>query len=185
MGSAISFAFRFVPKGGRKPVPRIDAHHREVEVNDFLLGEEPYKMMWANDRMEAVTFHAGSHKWAPAYRWFTQGKPFVRQRLARKGHAPEAIDAAVERLRSEHAIDDARTAAAIARTESSLRGRGRVRVRMQIERQTFRFSMAKCRVLVCELLDGTIAVYYGPHLLGLYSAGGELLTGTKRQGRAA
>ena len=37
--SSISFAFRFVPKGDRKPVPRIDAHHGEVEVNEFLLGE--------------------------------------------------------------------------------------------------------------------------------------------------
>ena len=38
-GPSISFAFRFVPKGDRKPVPRIDAHHGEVEVNEFLLGE--------------------------------------------------------------------------------------------------------------------------------------------------
>lgn len=29
-------------------------------------------------------------------------------------------------------------------------------------------SMAKCRVLVCEHLDGTIAIYYGPNLLGRY-----------------
>jgi regulatory protein len=58
----------------------------------------------------------------------------VRQRLARKGHEPAAIDDAIARLRSEHAIDDARTAAAIARTETSLRGRGKVRVRIQIER---------------------------------------------------
>jgi regulatory protein len=58
----------------------------------------------------------------------------VRQRLARKGHEPDAIDDAIARLRSEHAIDDARTAAAIARTETSLRGRGKVRVRIQIER---------------------------------------------------
>lgn len=39
---------------------------------------------------------------------------------------------------------------------------------LQIEQQTFRFSMAKCRVLVCEHLDGTISIHYGPHLLGRY-----------------
>jgi regulatory protein len=58
----------------------------------------------------------------------------VRQRLARKGHDRDAIDAAVARLREERAIDDARVAAAIARTETSIRRRGRLRVRMQIER---------------------------------------------------
>lgn len=50
------------------------------------------------------------------------------------------------------------------------------RLRLQIERQTFRFSMAKCRVLVCEHLDGTIVVYYGPNLLGRYDGTGLLLT---------
>jgi len=53
------------------------------------------------------------------------------------------------------------------------------RLKLQIERQTFRFSMAKCRVLVCELLDGSIAVYYGPHVLGRYGADGRAL-GSKR-----
>src|SRR5439155_2472901 len=36
------------------------------------------------------------------------------------------------RLRDERAIDDARTAEAIARTQSSLRGRGKLRARRQI-----------------------------------------------------
>jgi len=67
----------------------------------------------------------------------------VRQRLARKGHEPDAIDAAIARLRSERAIDDGRTAAAIARTESSVRGRGRLRVRMQIERAGIHPDTAK------------------------------------------
>ncbi len=49
------------------------------------------------------------------------------------------------------------------------------RTRLQIHRQTFRFSMARCRVLVCEHLDTTISVHYGPHLLGTYSKSGELL----------
>jgi len=59
------------------------------------------------------------------------------------------------------------------------------RIRMQIERQTFRFSMARCRVLLCELLNGTIAVYYGPHLLGTYSSDGQLLGNPQRKERAA
>lgn len=60
------------------------------------------------------------------------------------------------------------------------------RLKLQIQRQTFRFSMAKCRVLVCEHLDGTIAVYYGPNLLGRYDAAGLLLTATHaRTTRAA
>src|SRR5262245_13529437 len=58
----------------------------------------------------------------------------VRQRLARRGHADDAIDAAVARLRAERAIDDARTAEAIARTETAVRRRGKLRVRLQIER---------------------------------------------------
>jgi len=48
------------------------------------------------------------------------------------------------------------------------------KVCMQIQPQTFRFSMAKCRVLVCRHLDGAIGIYYGPHLLGCYSENGEI-----------
>lgn len=59
------------------------------------------------------------------------------------------------------------------------------RLRLQVQRQTFRFSMAKCRVLVCEHLDGTISVHYGPHLLGTYSHDGQLLTSTLHKERAA
>lgn len=59
------------------------------------------------------------------------------------------------------------------------------KIKLQIERQTFRFSMAKCRVLVCELLDGTIAVYYGPNLLGRYEAGGRLLASNSKSSREA
>lgn len=61
------------------------------------------------------------------------------------------------------------------------------RLRLQIERQTFRFSMAKCRVLVCEHLDGTISLHYGPHLLGTYSPQGEMIAPapSRRKERAA
>jgi len=57
----------------------------------------------------------------------------VRQRLARREHDAEAIDAAVARLLEERAIDDNRVAEAIARTETGFRKRGRLRVRRKIE----------------------------------------------------
>ena len=57
----------------------------------------------------------------------------IRQRLKRREHDPDAIDAAVSRLREERAIDDARVAGAIARSETSVKRRGKLRVRRQIE----------------------------------------------------
>lgn len=59
------------------------------------------------------------------------------------------------------------------------------RLRLQIPKQTFRFSMAKCRVLVCEHLDRTLSLHYGPHQLGSYSPEGEQLTPASRKDRAA
>lgn len=67
----------------------------------------------------------------------------VRQRLARKGHEPDAIDDAVARLVAERAIDDARVAEAIARTEITLRKRGKARVRLTIERAGVAKATAK------------------------------------------
>jgi len=46
---------------------------------------------------------------------------------------------------------------------------------LQIPQQAFRFSLAKCRVLVCEHLDQTITVHYAHHLLGRYNAAGQPL----------
>jgi regulatory protein len=57
----------------------------------------------------------------------------IRQRLARRGHAPEAIDEAVARLVEERAIDDNRVAEAIARMETGIRKRGKLRVRRKID----------------------------------------------------
>ena len=57
----------------------------------------------------------------------------VRQRLARRGHEESAIDDAVARLKQERAIDDNRVAAAIARTEASVKHRGKLRVTRKIE----------------------------------------------------
>jgi len=57
----------------------------------------------------------------------------VRERLLRKGHDPDDVDAAVVRLKGDRALDDTRVAAAIARTETSIKRRGRLRVKRQIE----------------------------------------------------
>lgn len=67
----------------------------------------------------------------------------IRQRLARKAHAPGQIDEAVARLRQERAIDDVRVAEAIARTETSIKRRGKLRVRLQIERAGIARNVAK------------------------------------------
>ncbi len=67
----------------------------------------------------------------------------IRQRLTRKQHPADDIDAAIARLRDERAIDDARVAEAIARTETSIRRRGKLRVRMQIERAGIAKAVAR------------------------------------------
>jgi hypothetical protein len=58
----------------------------------------------------------------------------IRQRLARRKHDANAINAAIDRLLEERSIDDVRVAEAIARSQTSLRKRGKLRVRLQIER---------------------------------------------------
>ena len=75
----------------------------------------------------------------------------VRQRLARKEHDPDDIDAAIARLREERAINDVRVAEAIARTETSIHRRGKLRVRMQIERAGIAKEIA--RRAVDEVFD--------------------------------
>jgi regulatory protein len=57
----------------------------------------------------------------------------VRLRLARREHHPDHIEAAVARLRAEGAIDDARTARAIARSTASIRGQGKRRARLRVD----------------------------------------------------
>jgi SOS response regulatory protein OraA/RecX len=64
----------------------------------------------------------------------------------RKGHDQDAIDDAVDRLRQERAIDDARVADAIARTETATKRHGKLRVRMQIERAGIARETAKSAV---------------------------------------
>ena len=67
----------------------------------------------------------------------------IRQRLARREHTSDDIDAAVARLLEERAIDDARVAAAIARAETGIRKRGRLRVRRKIESAGISPAMAR------------------------------------------
>lgn len=56
----------------------------------------------------------------------------IRRRLQRRGVEPEAIEAAVERLTRERALDDRRVALAYARTAVAIKRRGRDRVLREI-----------------------------------------------------
>ncbi len=76
----------------------------------------------------------------------------VRQRLARRGHEPDSVDAAVARLRQERAIDDTRVAEAIVRTQSSIRGRGKLRVLREVESAGIAAAIA--RRAVDDVFDG-------------------------------
>ena len=79
----------------------------------------------------------------------------VRERLGRRQHPADAIDHAVQRLRDERALDDARVAAAIARTETGIRRRGKIRVRLQMERAGIARSVANAAIdEVFSALDG-------------------------------
>jgi hypothetical protein len=53
---------------------------------------------------------------------------------------------------------------------------------LQIESQTFRFSLARCRVLVCRHLDGSLSLFYRQHRLGRYDGQGRPL-GQSASGR--
>ena len=57
----------------------------------------------------------------------------LRERLARKGFSPAALDQAIDRLTRERRLDDARTARLVARTELLVKHRGPYRVRRQLE----------------------------------------------------
>jgi SOS response regulatory protein OraA/RecX len=57
----------------------------------------------------------------------------IRERLRRKAHGADAIDAAVARLREVRAVDDRRVAVSAARTEAHVRSRGRGYVLRKLE----------------------------------------------------
>lgn len=70
----------------------------------------------------------------------------VRQRLARKGYDQDDIETAVARLKDERAIDDARVAAALARTATSVKRRGRLRVKQEMIRAGIASSTARAAI---------------------------------------
>lgn len=67
----------------------------------------------------------------------------VRQRLLRKGYSTDDVDEAMQRLRESGAVNDARTAAAIVRSETGLKKRGRTRVLQQIQRAGIESGVAR------------------------------------------
>jgi regulatory protein len=83
----------------------------------------------------------------------------LRQRLLRRQHAPDAIEAALTRLKSDRSLDDERVAGAIARSETNLKKRGRYRVTRQIEAAGIAPSIAK------RVVDETFAAIDGDDLL--------------------
>jgi regulatory protein len=78
----------------------------------------------------------------------------IRQRLERRAHTPGDIDSAVARLVAERAIDDARVAASIARSQSSVKRRGKLRILREIERAGIAGATARHAVdAVFESID--------------------------------
>ena len=67
----------------------------------------------------------------------------MRQRLARRGHPPDEIDAAITRLPIERALDDTRVAAAMARDAVRLKQRGRRRILQQMASAGIATSVAQ------------------------------------------
>jgi regulatory protein len=70
----------------------------------------------------------------------------VRERLARREFDEESIDAAVERLKGERALDDRRVALACARSAVRLKGRGRARVLRAVESLGISRDLARAAV---------------------------------------
>lgn len=56
---------------------------------------------------------------------------------------------------------------------------------LQVEPSLWRVSFAKCRVTVCEHLDGSISVRYGPRVLGWYHQDGSPMEEGKEQSNVA
>ena len=83
----------------------------------------------------------------------------LRQRLLRRQHDPDVIEAALTRLKSDRSLDDERVAGAIARSETNLKKRGRFRVTRQIEAAGIASSIAK------RVVDETFAAIDGDDLL--------------------
>jgi regulatory protein len=95
----------------------------------------------------------------------------LRDRLTRRAqYAPEDIEAAVDRLTAERALDDARTAAAIARTATAIKRLGPRRVRRAIQAAGISEDLVETAVdSVFEevdreaLIEATLDRRLGPH----------------------
>src|SRR6187549_708111 len=83
----------------------------------------------------------------------------LRQRLLRRQHAPDAIEAALTRLKTDRSLDDERVAGAIARSETGIKKRGRYRVTRQIEAAGIAASVAR------RVVDETFAAIDADTLL--------------------
>src|SRR5215204_5535363 len=53
----------------------------------------------------------------------------------------------------------------------------------QLDRTPFRRTLAGCTVTICEHLDKTVTVRWGPHLLGTFDSLGQPIERTKRRGK--
>jgi len=58
-------------------------------------------------------------------------------------------------------------------------------LRLQIAPQSTRWSYAKCRVKVCQHLNGRWSVRYGPHVLGWYESDGQSVNRRRGEKQAA
>jgi regulatory protein len=67
----------------------------------------------------------------------------LRERLARREHPPDAVDAAIARLQETRALDDARVAHALARMEVHIKRHGRMRAQRELERSGVAPSLAQ------------------------------------------
>jgi transposase len=52
---------------------------------------------------------------------------------------------------------------------------------LQIDKTSWRGTLAGCRVIVCEHLDGRLSILYGPHRVGHYTADGVPIAASQRQ----
>jgi SOS response regulatory protein OraA/RecX len=97
----------------------------------------------------------------------------VRTSLARREHAPDDIDAAITRLKDERALDDVRTAGAIARTSAAVKRLGPRGARRAIEAAGISgdtadaavaaaFESVDARALIESVVDRRLAFHDGP-----------------------
>ena len=50
----------------------------------------------------------------------------------------------------------------------------------EIERTSWRGTLADCRVTLCEHLDGCVTIAHGPHVVGRFTAAGETLANAEK-----